>query len=257
MKRLIMHIIKTGIVLAVLTSIMFFPGCDDAVTSTTPEFDPDMNELSLLELWEMVADSTDIEEPSAQMGMFDLRCDGEGNMNYLYFTFGGRNSQGKPCIHFAQFDHMNKIDILTYETDSFAVTRHPALVFEEIDRFGLDTLDPGSEGLKVLISFTGGDVGYSNNYLDIFHLENGKLTPLDEIIFHSEVHWCTIAIYQLVPNDYTIIEDGQTSTKVITTAQAPVPPGERTSQKWFLSEDIELAETVTYLELIPVSEKQE
>jgi hypothetical protein len=60
-----------------------------------------------------------------------------------------------------------------------------------------------------------------------------------------------------VPNDYTIIEDGQTSTKVITTAQAPVPPGERTSQKWFLSEDIELAETVTYLELIPVSEKQE
>jgi hypothetical protein len=247
MKLLIVRIIKTGIVLVFLASVMVLPGCDDTVITTTPKINPSITELSLLELWDIIVESTDIQESSAQMDMFDLRCDDEGKMDYLYYTFGGRNNEGRPCIYFAQFDHENRIDILTYEVDYFAIKRHPVKVFEEIDKFGLDSIKPGDEGMTVHISFMSGDVGYGNDYLNIFHLENGRLTPLDEIIFHSRVSWCTISVYHLVPNDIVVAENGSTVAQA-TTAVAPVPPGERTSQTWFLSEDINLAETVQYLE---------
>lgn len=221
------YLIRTGFLLLLVASVPFFPGCGDAVITTTSEFDPNMNELSLLELWDMIANSTDIQEQTAEMGTFHMDCNDNCSMDHLYFTFGGRNSEGRPCIYFADFNHESKIDIRSYEVDSFPVKRHPALVFEEIDKLGLDSLNPSDEGMTIHISFMSGDVGYGNDYLNIFHLENGALMPLDEIIYHSQVPWCTISVYHLVPNDRT--------------------------ETWFLSEDISLAETVIYSVESPVN----
>jgi hypothetical protein len=246
MKNLLGNLMRNGLFLLLIASVVLFPGCDDAVITTTPEFNPDIKELSLLELWDMVADSTDIQEQTAELSTLHMNCDDESRLDHLYFTFGGRNSEGRPCIYFADFNHGSKIDIRAYEVDSFAVKRHPALIFEEIDRIGFDSLTPGDEGLTIHISFLSGDVGYRNDNLDIFHLENGTLAPLNELIFHSNVSWCTISVYQLVPNDSVVTEDGQ-ATAQATTAAAPIQPGERTNQTWFLTEDINMADTVTYL----------
>jgi hypothetical protein len=253
MKKLLVNLVKIGVLLLLIATVMLFLSCDDAVITTTPGFDTDMKELSLLELWEMIADSTDIQERTAELGTFHMNYNNEGKMDHLYFDFGGRNREGRPCLYFADFNHESKIDIRAYEVDSFPVKRHPALVFEEIDKLCLDMLKPGSEGMTVHISFTSGDVGYRNNYLDILHLENGVLVPLNEIIFHSQVPWCTISVYHLVPNDRVVTESGSTIAQA-TTALTPVPPGERTSQTWFLSEDVNMADTVNYLEQNPVNE---
>ncbi|MBN2074272.1 MAG: hypothetical protein JW762_01850 [Dehalococcoidales bacterium] len=244
MKKLLVNLMKIGVLLLLIATVTLFSSCDDTVITTTPEFDPDMNELSLLELWGMIADSTDIQEHTTEMSTFQMSCDAEGRLDRLSFDFGGTNNEGRPCIYFADFNYESKIDIRAYEVDSFPVKRHPALVLEEIDKIGLDVLKPSSEAMTIHISFTSGDVGYRNDNLDIFHLENGVLVPLDEIIFHNQASWCTISVYHLVPNDSVVDENGQTTT---TTAPAPVPPGERTSQTWFLSEDINMADTVTYL----------
>lgn len=58
--------------------------------------------------------------------------------------------------------------------------------------------------------------------------------------------WCTIGIFKLSPLETIITEDGRTIAQA-TTVAGPTPPEERTSQIWFLSEDINKAETVEYL----------
>jgi hypothetical protein len=99
------------------------------------------------------------------------------------------------------------------------------------------------------IKFQYGDIGYRSSYLDLYHLQGGELLPLDEIIFHTQVPWCVIDIYELRPADSVIEEDG---VMRVETAPAPVngvvPPEDRICRKWFLPEDINKAETVKYLE---------
>ncbi|OGN87227.1 MAG: hypothetical protein A2158_02530 [Chloroflexi bacterium RBG_13_46_14] len=252
MKQLTVHVIKTGMVLVFLASIMFLPGCDDTKITTTPEINPSIIELSLLDLWDAITDSTDIQEPSAQMDMFNLRCDKDGRLEHLYFTFYGRNSKGILYAYIADLGGKNRIHIRANEADNIVVKRHPAEVFREIDKLGLDSLETGDEGLSVMISFVWGDVGYGST--GVYQLENGKLKPIEEVIFHSKLQWCTIEVFHLVPNDSVVTENGRTTTQA-TTASAPISRGTSSSQIWLLSDDINrLAETVIYPGESPVNE---
>ncbi len=227
MKHLIVHLIKTGMVLVFLASIMFLPGCDDTKITTTPEINPSIIELSLLDLWDMITDSTDIQEPSAQMDMFNLRCNKDGHLEHLYFTFYGRNSQGIPYAYIADLGGANRIYIRANEVDNDVVKRHPAEVFGKIDKRGLDSLETGDEGLSLMISFVWGDVGYGST--GVYQLENGELKQIEEVIFHSNIQWCTIEVFHLVPNDSVVTQNGRTTAQA-TTASAPVSPGTSSSQ---------------------------
>jgi len=229
--------------LIAILMIAVLPGC----AKEKPVIAQELNELSLVQMWNMVAEATGIQKDSAELESLMLHTDEDGKALSLSFIFHGRNQKGNPQVYFVGKNSRGELDWHAYESKSVPITRHPLKVFTEIDSLGLSSLKPGDAGLSLQVDFMSGDVGYSYEYSDIFYLEDGILKPLDKIIFHSRTPWCTIGVFQLSPPDTIVTEDGRTVVQAATVA-GPVPPGERTSQIWFLTEDINKAETVEYLE---------
>lgn len=239
--------IMTILCLIALVLVTIMPGCSGTKITTTGELPQSLDRLSLTEMWSAVAEAADIQEPTAELGDFRLRADENGGIDLLSFNFLGRNKEGVPCIYFADMGQKGKIDIREYEGEPESISAHPMIVFAEIDKLGLASLEPGESGLSMEICVQGGDVGYSYDYSDIYHLEDGNLRQLEEIVFHSETPWRTIGVYRLSPLETITTEDGQTVTQA-TAVAAPPPPGERTSQIWFLSEGVNKADIVEYLQ---------
>jgi len=97
--------------------------------------------LSLTEMWNVVANSADLQEQGAELGSLYLHADAADKIDSLYFTSQGCNEKGRPCIYFAEMGRKGKIDIWEYETNSVTLTAHPSTVFGEIDKLGLASLE--------------------------------------------------------------------------------------------------------------------
>ncbi len=234
---------KVITILCLIALIVAMPGCSGTKVTVTRELPQKLDKLSLTEMWNVVADTADIQERSAELGEMHLRTGADGGVDSLYFTFQGRNEKGIPCIYFAEMGREGKIDIREYEDEPVLLSAHPMTVFAEIDKLGLASMEPGEAGLSLQLGFQYGDIGYSYDHLDLYHLEDGELIPLKEIVFHSRDPWCTVSVFELYP---VAVEEGSMASSV-KTAPGPVRPGERTSQIWFLSEDVNKAEIVEYL----------
>ncbi len=237
-------------ILCLVALIAIITGCSDTNITTTGELPQSLDELSLTKMWNEVAEAADIQEPTAELGSFNLRTDEDGGIDSLYFDFRGRNEEGRPCIYFAEMGREGKIDIRGNESNSVSLSAHPMAVFTEIDKLGLASLERGEAGLFMQISFQGGDVGYRHAYTDIYQLKGGELLPLKQVIFHTDVFWCTITIFQNAKHEGNEAEMTATVTvnPEATTDDIVVPLAERTSQIWFLSGDINRVEVVEYLE---------
>jgi hypothetical protein len=209
---------RTLIIFCLVALVVVMPGCSGTKIAVTRELPQELDKLSLTEMWNMVADTAAIQERSAELGDMHLRTDTNGGVDSLYFNFQGRNEKGRPCIYFAEMGRKGKIDIREYETNSVSLTTHPSTVFGEIDKLELGSLESGEAGLSLQLGFQWGDVGYSYDYVDIYHLEAGELLPLEEIVFHSRDPLCTISVFKLYP---VAVEEGSMVSSV-TTAPGPV-----------------------------------
>jgi beta propeller repeat protein len=229
--------------LAVL-AIILLPGC----TKEKLVIPQKLDELSLVQMWETAADATGVQDDSAELESLRFHVDENRNIDSLSFVFHGITKNKKTEVYFVSKYTNGETNWHSYESETMNVTRHPLEIFKEIDKVRLSSLEIGKNGLIFQVDFQSGDIGYSYDHSDIFKLEDGTLKQLDELVFHSQYPWCTISAYKLTPNEPVINEDGQTIAQATTTAAGPVSPGERTSQIWFLSDDINKAEKVKYLE---------
>ncbi len=245
-KSFLKKVVSITLCLTSMLALFVLPGC----TKEKPIIPQTLNELSLTDMWSEVAEAADIQEPTAELETLYLRADENGSLESLYFQFRGRNMAGIPCIYFAEMGRGGRIDIRELESNSVSLSAHPMAAFTEVDKIGLASLEPWAAGLSMRISYQGGDVGYRHAYTNIYHLKDGELLPLKQVIFHTNVYWCTISIFQ--DAKYETNDAGRT-LKVRVNPEATsdyivIPLEERTSQKWFLSEDLDRAETVEYLE---------
>ncbi len=227
--------------LTVVLAAAFLSSCDNADKSTTVDIPRQLDQFSMADMWTKVAQATDLQKETAGLGSLHLTIDKIGVIKSLYFDFNGRNKNGRTCLYFASLNYKNKIDILKYETGSVQLSKNPQSVFSEIDKVGLASIKRGDEGLTVHIDFQWGDIGFNHDYLDAFQLQDGNLLPLEELIFHTGDPICVINIY---------INYISEETAAIAVSAGPVPPGERTFQIWFLSEDINKADIVEYLDTV-------
>ncbi len=230
-------------IIAIITACTL-SGCAGTKITVSTKLDS----LSLTEMWNAVTSSVDLQEEGAEFDSLYLHSDAERNIDTLSFTFQGWNKKGRPHAYFADVNRKGEIAIRTNEIASVQSTQHPSKVFDEIDKLGLASLDAGENGLSIRIDFQSGDIGYSYNNVDIYNLVDGMLLPLEEIVFHSDYPWCTVSVYKLIPNETVTTEDGRTIAQA-TSVAGPVPPGERTSQIWFLGDDINKADTINYLDI--------
>ncbi len=242
-KSFIPKVLMIALCLITLFSIALVQGC----TKEKVIIPQGLDELSLSQVWEKVSATIDVQKGGEELESLRLHANQDRQVDSLSFTFHGFNQKGRPEIYFVSMNSRGEMDWYSYESNQVNPTLHPLKVFEEIDKLRLASLESGDAGLAMNIGFQSGDVGYRYAYSDIYHLEGGVLRQLDEIVFHSRTPWCTIGIFKLSSPETIVTGDGRTVTQA-TTVAGPVPPSKRTSQIWFLSEDINKAEIVEYLD---------
>ena len=223
---------KTWRVLLVFPIILalFLAACSDENVTTTRQVPLNLDALALTGLWDAVVEVADLQESTAQLDDLWFTTDKAGELISLNMNFTGLDEKSKPSYYRTVLRLDDKMTVYRSEMESIRSSMHPFVIFEEIDKVGLDSLDTGEHGLFVLISF-GGSARYTSQNMDIFHVPY----PL-----------CDISIEKLL----TPATEGSAtvSTTVATTmATNTAPSGNKRCQQWFLSEDINRADTVKYL----------
>jgi hypothetical protein len=233
--------------LGVITGLLVvFAACGLAGCAEAVKVPKTLEDLSLVQMWYRVSEATNIRDKTANLDDFTLRADGEGTIESLYFTFHSVDGSGKRKGYSVGMNANNRLDWNSYDLKPLWSTRHPTKIFWGIDEVDLSSVKSGDGGMVLRVDFQSGDVGYSHGYTNIYHLKDGDLIPLEKVVFHSDIPWATIEIYEL-----STIDEAENNTTKVTSSTSDdnlAPAGQKTAQIWFLTEDLANADTVEYLE---------
>lgn len=192
-----------------------------------------LNEQTLVKLWDKVLEITDVQPQTINLNLFRLEAD-KTSVQSLLFQFYGIDTKGKAKLYQAELysEHSEGElvsffwDIDTTISDALP-SNNPIRYFEELDKVGFSTISTelGVEdgGFLIMLDFQSGNFGISHEYFDIYDMNDGQLTPLNKIIF------------------YTNLSVGRLMLSKLTNGSS------QKSEFWFIAEDVEKATTLEYL----------
>jgi hypothetical protein len=230
--------IKRAVILcAILCTGIALPGCVDSSVDITDKLD----ELSLTTAFNEVVEKTNVNKDTVEFRKLRLHTDKNGAIDSFSFSFYAISKTGKETVPVLFNVQMNENGELEWESyglnnnDSYyhnpPLSLNDLKVLTEIDKLGLSSIVPGDNGLVVQVDFQHGDIGYSRPQSELYCLQDGELTPLDKVVFHSDDYWITISVFENLA--------GKTGDTFQTGDGA-------TSQIWFLAEDLNRAGIVEY-----------
>jgi hypothetical protein len=239
-----------------LTSILMFPACKSSpFTVIYAGVEPlKLSRLSLVNIWDSVVKVAGFQETQAQFFSLSLLADKNSNIFSLNFNFIVTTPDRQEIAYHVDGGGSGIIRYYSSKTNtninSSTPRETPREIFTEIDEVGLYSVKPGDGGISIRIDFMGGDVGYSHDYLDIFKISDGQLIPLKDIEFHTDQMWCVINFCNIsAPGNITNVNGNTIIGTIKTTVTLGGNPSQgRNTQIWFLSEDVDRAETVEYLQ---------
>ncbi len=239
MKRYHTRILTLVCSLAAVLVIAPLPGCS---RNDAPMKRPDnVSVLSLVQMWDEVVKIIGIQEQTANLDEFVLDVSYQnGKINTLWFTCYVTNNGPDWTHYFISFDEGRTLRWQSDKTQGVSsefnilLTYNPRIVFAELDKIGFSRVQSTSSGFSVRVEQEY-DRTYSNDDAPgwlLSHLKDGQLIPLKYIKLSSD--------HSSLP---VWIGRGQRQ-------KPPVPPDSEYVQTeiWFLSEDINKAEVVEYLE---------
>ena len=205
------------------------------LTSCSPQNTPNphldvsmnVNEVTLTTLWEEISEEAGIKEETAGINTFQLTTDEKGLIERALYTVSALNSESQPMSYIIDASESGELQISSDNSsvsdyDSYISRYHNAAdMFREIDKIGLASLQSGSEGISIKLTYVS-DLLYQSNppkWL-LFELRDGTLVPLESV----------------KP------EQGYRTALITVDKKNSDQPG----QYWFLSKDLARAETVEY-----------
>jgi hypothetical protein len=243
----ITYLVITGLVAIILISLL--AGC--AQTQLVP-LPMNVHDLSLTRVWYRFLDCSGMQERSGNLSSFALMTDKNGAVLTVHLEFTGISAKGKPSSYFADVNCKGDFHYQEYDLkNSVTQTYSPLVVLSEIDKLGLSSISLGPEGFYGFMDFSGGGrSAFTVDRYDIFELQNGRLLPLKELTFNTNTLVGKITISTNISSGSTSATATAfappTETNTIHTSK-PVPAEARTMQIWFISQDMNKAETVEYL----------
>lgn len=224
--KMMRFIVTVSCLIAVITTSISI-GCGSTGTKRIA-LPATLSELTLVQMWDELVKATGVQEQTIRLEYFRLQSDNKGVLESGSFQFKGMNAQekikyysvsvgasanGQGVMIWGYWD----TDAAHYSADS---SYNPRRHLEELDKIGLDIIDPGYYGFSIMLSIEPGGWSVSHEYFDIYHLKDGALTPLKNIGFGRNLPAGRIMIWN----------------------------GFQPSDIWFITEDINRASTVEYLE---------
>ena len=186
-----------------------------------------LREFSFTDMWNKVVNATGVNDETAHLFDFTLHIGKNGSVDALYFNFCTDDGIGK--LYNVNIDTTGGIRTQTYTGGVDALsqkTMSPRYFFDALDKADLSEMFDANTTTYILARSYSGDIGYgSNEYADLCLLDEGRLTPLKEVIFHSNIPWVPIEIYNMTD----------------TVAGASI------GETWFLPQDLVKATVIVYL----------
>lgn len=229
-KTALTRVIAIASCLTLIPIIASLAGCARE-TVTIPA---NLEELSLIKIWDTVSKATDVPSDRAELESLRLQTDKDEKVNDITFIFHEDSTSATSKTYQVDINGKGELDVHSYGGLS-QPSRNPLDVLAEIDKVKLSSIKPGEGGISIQADFElgGADGLWDNSSLNIYQLQNGNLVPLKQIAFNGSP-FCVISVYQLI--------DGGMGGVTTTAAR-----GERTTtQTWFLTEDVSKARVVQY-----------
>ncbi|KXA91567.1 hypothetical protein AKJ63_00650 [candidate division MSBL1 archaeon SCGC-AAA259D18] len=206
------------------------------------------------ELWPATLKVTDVQDPTAKLSSFRLLSNENCAVESLHFEFCGFDSKGIKRAYFVDLSPKSGQELLSshsYEMEGTCEGIHPQVLYEELDKVDISgRVGANGKGISIWADFSSGSNNvYSCGSLYLLLLENGELKPLKKIVFSSSIPWCVIHVGERsTPENVVESENEITAEDSITGFLENLPAEERKGEIWFLSQDLDKAETVEYLQ---------
>ncbi len=220
------RIIVLGLSLCIILTLVILTGCSKALISTN------IDELSLANMWSVVVQTTGVQEPdNAYLESLRLQAR-DGKIRHLDFAFYTSDEPGATMYHI-NFDERGKLDWFSDQiknSGDMPLSLNPEIVFKQIDSFGFTNIRPEVSGFTIDVrKQTSAEFNY--RLFSLYHLEDGVLTPLTLVKLSKEHAGLPIQVGSI--------------------ARSRPPEGHFETytepEYWFVSEDLDRAETVEYL----------
>jgi len=214
-------LLAIGLLMIVMMGLV--PACSES--SDAVRVGANVKEASLAEVWESVEKETGIQDSTANLAEFVLWLSEDGAVDLLHYMFYAKDADGGPGMYFVNSEHDGDVTYYCYPADYAGVLTgtDPLAVFEEMDRVPLATMLSGEASAHVGMDFMSGAVKYGGSTsINLYHLKDGELVPLEEVMFRTNVPWGVLRVSRWWPG-------------------TPA-----STEYWFLTSELGKAESVDY-----------
>ncbi|MBN2238402.1 MAG: hypothetical protein JW712_01405 [Dehalococcoidales bacterium] len=228
-----MKLLPVNRLYSVLLLVVLMTGLISGCTGKESSLSISRNDFTFSSTWDEILRITGVEESTVRLDSYELKVR-ETGIQGLSVQFLAGNGSGQPFMYYVQMDKHGVFTHDVYESSGYWDEYNPRTIFNELDRYGLPAIAAGADSTGIRIRPADTERTYEID--DIFLLENGILTPLRRVSFGREASWAGIEVFRYYPDDF--------GTGPLIIDSLRVLPW----QTWFVSEDLDNAETVDYLE---------
>ena len=193
------------IILAVSASLLVGAGLmfvlmhDD--TSDELTLSPNIYGISLSKLWGIVTDEADFDNSTAILSQFRIMTDTDGVLESLILDFHADEGG----VHQVYHVEVNPAGTISWYSSTMnnAPPRgtHPLNLLTEIEQIPYRELIRENTGIVMQVDPEWGDLDYDARYVSLFALDNGVLTPLNKVGFHTDEPFYDISICHRMDNE--------------------------------------------------------
>jgi hypothetical protein len=188
---------KLPMVIGLLIIVMMglVPACSES--SDGVRIGANAREASLVEIWGAVEEKAQVQDAFANLTELIIQVDEDGVVSLLHYAFYATDAHGKAGIYFVNSEYGGDVTYYCYPTDGAGFfTTNPLVVFEQLDMVPAATMLSGAASAHLLMDFESGAVAYSSSesLVNLYHLKDGELVPLKEVMFRTNVPWGAISV---------------------------------------------------------------
>ncbi len=171
----------------------------------------ELEKVELSMVWQAAVSSVDLQNQTANLEWLHLKVS-DRKIQSLHLEFTGKNSQGKSRMYYVDVNSLGRVKIHSKSVRELQPTTHPMNVLRELDKFGLENV--GAD-YTLDISFEWGDLGFNSSYGNLYLLKEGKLIPLEKVVFHTNIPICRIDVCKGACETWFVQNDLLRAEKVV------------------------------------------
>lgn len=189
-------LVVIGLLMIVMMGLV--PACSDS--SDAIHVDASIKEASLAEVWGTVVEKARIRDKTANLSELTFEVTEDETVHLLHYIFYAKDADGRAGIYFVNSEYDGDVTYYCYPSDGTEpmTGTHPLGVFEELDKVPVTTLLSGEASALVSMDFEWGAVRYNSSVslIKLYHLKDGELVPLEDVMFRTSVPWGVIHVFK-------------------------------------------------------------